>query len=75
MVFFDDDERWHEGVVVMHEGSVEDAPYIIFYEVDDQWERVDVPDPTIVFQKGAVSAGQDPRIKVTRDMLLSTLTL
>ena len=48
---------------------MEDAPYIIFYEVDDQWERVDVPDPTIVFQKGAVSAGQDPRIKVTRDML------
>ena len=40
-----------------------------FYEVDDQWECVDVPDPTVVFRKGAIRGGKDPRVKVGPDML------
>ena len=68
MVFFDHSGAWEDGVVVMHDPSQEDQPYVIFYEVDDQWERVDVPDSTVVFRSRSLHA--DPRVEVTADMLL-----
>ena len=30
MVFFDSDEVWYDGVVVMYDPSEEDQPYVIF---------------------------------------------
>ena len=67
MVFFPESGTWEDGVVVMHDPSQEDQPYVVFYEVDDVWERVDVPDDTVVFRK---PTDIDPRVKVTPDMLL-----
>ena len=43
--------RWYEGLIVRHVDS-EDMPYILYFESDDTWERVDLPDDTIVFRKG-----------------------
>lgn len=40
-----------EGLIVGHVDS-EDMPYILYFESDDTWERVDLPDDTIVFRKG-----------------------
>ena len=68
MLFFDESGTWEDGVVVMHDPSQEDQPgYVIFYEVDDVWECVDVPDDTVVFRKPTGShrgiLEGDPRVK------------
>ena len=44
----------------------ESDPYIVFFESDSLWERMDFPDDTVVFRKGAAS---DVCVRITTDML------
>ena len=50
-----EDQSWYDGVVVLYEPASE-SPYIIFYDDEDfpdsQWERMDLPDVTVVYRGG-----------------------
>ena len=59
------EQKWHEGLVVAYDDADSD-PYIVFFESDSLWERMDFPDDTVVFRKGAAS---DVCVHITTDML------
>ena len=46
--------QWQDGVIVQYD-QTSDEPYIIFYSSDEQWERMDLPDATVVYRGGCAS--------------------
>ena len=54
-------------VVAYDEGHEE--PYIIFYEMDGTWERVGLPDQSVVYKKGLAA---EVCVPVEDDMLPGT---
>lgn len=62
------ERMWHAGVIVRYDDQ-EDDPFIIYYGGDDVpcWERVGLPDRTIVFRLGS-----EDRAAVSANMLPGT---
>ena len=61
------EQKWHQGVIVSYDEDEElDHPYLSFFPTDSVWERVDLPDDTVVFLKGSAA---DIRLTVSEDML------
>ena len=65
------EQKWHHGVVVAHDSNMAQQgfdyhDFLLFYEMDSQWERVSLPDDTVVYRKGKAS---EVRTKVTQHML------
>ena len=56
------EQKWHHmyGVVVAHDSNMRQQgfdydDYLLFYEMDSEWERVTLPDDTEVYRKGKAS--------------------
>ena len=59
-----DQQEWWLGTIVVFE-EADEYPYILFYESDSVWERVQLPDEGVVYRV----RGSDARVTVTPEML------
>ena len=63
-----EEAEWHVGVIVRYDASRDDElPFTLYFQMDDTWEQVGLPDDGIVFRVSPT--GMDPRQRVPPEYL------